>query len=596
MDRSRLMGIPNNTKIETRALSVLANVINEHTTMEHDFNYMDKEKAWDGYIWIYKGYDDNSKKNFDDKIPVQIKGHVDSKKKYINKQRITYPVNLEDLNIYFHDRGVLYFQIFISEDGKKNAIFYSSLFPSKIKGYLEKANRKTNRSTINIQFIKLEKKPEKLDIVVKQFSKESRMQGFGSGQIVQNTIMLKDMDKITSFTATAVGVRNEYEFVQRLSSGDVCFYGTKEGNPFKVPLEWQENEEFFICKEVHQKISMGQTFYYEKYKVQISSNGDTILILSKNLNINLTKGKFHFEVQTDINDLARDAKFILEMINNTEFKIDSMPFKYQNLEIPKELEEELNFFIELSDTLSMIEFDYDKPFKELSSKTRKELVDIVGLKNGIHNKYFTSQIHIYNWKLENKYIPIIIIRNENDEKNELANAIYSRKNQMFVKNEEDEYFKVPILGNIDIQVLSNLYYYNYDYFYEQINKADINEFTLDKLNNLALRLIQAYDNNQDEKLLEIALYQLEKLKNIEGEKVDYIINKLQIKKRLKKLTDEDIRKLKSLDDSDFQVLCGINVLLENREKAKFYYEKLDKETQAFFAEYPIYNLYKKLIN
>ncbi|MDR3598075.1 hypothetical protein [Clostridium sp.] len=590
------MSIPNNTKIETRALNALENVIDEHTTMEHDFNYMDKEMAWDGYIWIYKGYNVSNKKNFDDKLPVQIKGHVDNEKKYINKQRITYPVDLDDLNIYFHDRGVLYFQIFISGDGKKKEIFYSSLFPSKIKSYLEEAKRRKNRSTINIQFIKLEKKPEKLDIVAKQFSKESRMQGFGSGQIVQNTIMLKDMDKITSFTATAVGVRNEYEFVQRVSSGDVCFYGTKEGSPFKVPLEWQENEEFFICKEVHQKISMGQTFYYEKYKVQTSSNGDTILVLSKNLNINLTKGKFHFEVQTDINDLARDAKFILAMINNSEFKIDGIPFKYQNLKMPKELEAELNFFIELSDTLSMIEFDYNKPFRELLSKTRKELVDIVDLKNGIHNKYFTNQIHIYNWKLENKYIPVIAIRNENDEKNKLINAIYSKENQMFVKNEKDEYFKVPILNNIDVQVLSNLYYYNYNYFYEQIDKADINEFTVNKLNNVALRLVQAYDNNQDKKLLEIALYQLDKLKNIEGKKAYYIINKLQIKKRLKELTDEDIREIKSLDDSDFQILCAINVLLENKEKAKFYYDKLDKETQKFFADYPIYNLYKKLIN
>lgn len=590
------MGIPSNTKIENRALNALEIVIDDHTTMEYKFNSMDKEMAWDGYISIFKGHNVRDKKNFDDKVPVQIKGHVDNEKKYINKQRITYPVDLDDLNIYFHDRGVLYFQIFISGDGKRKEIFYSSLFPSKIKGYLEEAERRKNRSTINIQFIKLEKEPEKLYIVAKQFSKESRMQGFGSGQIVQNTIMLKDIDKITSFTATAVGVNNGYEFVQRLSSGDVCFYGAKEGSPFKVPLEWQDQGEFFLCKELHRKISIAQTFYYEKYEVQTSSNGDTILFLSNNLNINLTKGKFHFDVQTDINDLARDAKFILAMINNSEFKIDGIPFKYQNLKIPKELEGELNFFIELSDTLSMIEFDYNKPFKELLSKTRKELVDIVDLKNGIHNKYFTNQIHIYNWKLENKYIPVIAIRNENDEKNKLINAIYSKENQMFVKNENDEYFKVPILDNIDVQVLSNLYYYNYNYFYEQIDRSDINEFTVNKLNNVALRLVQAYDNNKDEKLLEIALYQLDKLKDLEGEKVYYIINELQIKKRLNELTDEDIRKLKSLDDSDFQILCGINVLLENKEKAKFYYNKLDKDIQVFFAEYPIYNLYKRLIN
>ena len=64
---------------------------------------------------------------------------------------------------------------------------------------------------------------EDIYIIAKQFSNESWKQGSGRGQLVPKTIMLKDMDKVTSVTATAVGVKNEYEFLQRLSTGDVCF-------------------------------------------------------------------------------------------------------------------------------------------------------------------------------------------------------------------------------------------------------------------------------------------------------------------------------------------------------------------------------------
>lgn len=43
-----------NSKIEKRAIEALENIINKHYTMDHQFNSMDKEMSWDGYIWIYK--------------------------------------------------------------------------------------------------------------------------------------------------------------------------------------------------------------------------------------------------------------------------------------------------------------------------------------------------------------------------------------------------------------------------------------------------------------------------------------------------------------------------------------------------------------
>lgn len=143
------------------------------------------------------------------------------------------------LNMYFNDRGVLYFQIFISKDGQRKEIFYASLFPSKIKKYLEEIKRKGNKGSIKIPFLKLNKGD--IYIVTKRFSNESWKQGSGTrGQLVPKTIMLKDMDKVTSVTATVVGVRNEYEFLQRLSTGDVCFYGTMKENEFQIPLEWSD--------------------------------------------------------------------------------------------------------------------------------------------------------------------------------------------------------------------------------------------------------------------------------------------------------------------------------------------------------------------
>ena len=100
------MCCPSNTKIENRAIGVLQNIINAHLTMDAQFNSHDKEMSWDGYIYIYKKNDGNiSKYNFDDKVPVQIKGHIDRENRYLKKQRITYQVELEDLKYIFMTEG-----------------------------------------------------------------------------------------------------------------------------------------------------------------------------------------------------------------------------------------------------------------------------------------------------------------------------------------------------------------------------------------------------------------------------------------------------------------------------------------------------------
>ena len=100
-------------------VNTLESVIDDHLTMDYQFNSGDKEMSWDGYIDIFKENNgDLSKKNFDDRIPVQIKGHIDEKQRYINKDKITYAVELDDLRAYRTEKGVLYFQIFLF-DGQR---------------------------------------------------------------------------------------------------------------------------------------------------------------------------------------------------------------------------------------------------------------------------------------------------------------------------------------------------------------------------------------------------------------------------------------------------------------------------------------------
>ena len=165
---------------------------------------------------------------------------------------------------------------------------------------------------------------------------------------------------------------------------------------------------------------------------------------------------------------------------------------------------------------------------------------------------------------------------------------------MAIINDKGEYYKVPLFGHADREILANLYYYNYARFYEQIDSADVNVYTLDSLNHTALRLIQAYDINRDEKLLDIAEYQLKKIEEFEKNKIYYKINMLQIIKRRGLFSNKEIMILKGLNTENLQEMFGINVLLEDKEKARKIYGQMSKEEQEFIAEYPIYYLYQNL--
>lgn len=74
------------------------------------------------------------------------------------------------------------------------------------------------------------------------------------------------------------------------------------------------------------------------------------------------------------------------------------------------------------------------------------------------------------------------------------------------------------------------------------------------------------------------------------------MNQLQIRKRKGISNEDDIMTLKNIETDDAGLLCGINILLEEKEKAKSYYNKMTSEEHELFNNYPIYHLYKNLLN
>lgn len=586
------MQIPS-TKTEHRAINALEAIIDEHSTMEHQINGNDKEMSWDGYIWIYKKNNgDQSKPNFDARIPVQIKGHHDPEHRYIGKERISYSVELADLEAYATEKGVLYFQIFV--DGKNSEIFYVSLYPSRIADYLEVAIGKGNTATYRIPFIRLEKNAEKLYVIAKQFSDEAKKQGSAYTPLVQDRIRRIDFDKLISINLSVVGARNSYNALLRLSSGDVCLYGKTDGDKYFRPLEWHDSSKFFAGREVVQTVSVEDEVFYTQYNCVADSDGGMMLKLSPNLELKLTEGTFSFKINSNIKELGHDAKFLLRLKNANAFAIQGHVFMFSDSKITSDFEKRLEYIVDLYDTLEMIGFDLNTQISQYTEEQQLQFVKLVNLRLGAYNGQLKEDISRYNWKFGEKYYPLLVCKK--DGRTELTSSLYTKSFVVLIPSKDgadERGYKIPLFIYNDVNVLSNLYVCDYDAFCQQIDDSDINEITADALIECSLILINVYDRNSDNHFLDLADYLLHKLEPY-VQKDLLLLNLMQIKKRKIGLNGDDIEQIMSIDSDEIHILFGKNVLLGNKQHAKQYFDKFSKEDKERYNQFPIYELYRHM--
>lgn len=578
----------NTIKIEKRAIHFLEESIVDCDYLDSSINSMDKELSWDGYIYIYcdKKF---SNKSFDDKIPVQVKGHWDTQKKEIYKKNIQYPVDLYVLENYYNDRGVLYFKIVMNEDRKE--IFYSILYPSKIKGYLDEARRKKNKKHINIVLTKLQPKASEMLRICRQFSLESNKQGSGRGQIVPKTVCLNDIGKYKSLQATAVGTQNPIEFAKRVSVGDVCFY-VKDSSDIWFPVSANDVTKCFVGQHVVRDISVGGRVFYSEYEIICGTDDSFSIRVSPNLVLHCSKGKIDFKENGTLEKLNNDALFLKTMANSKQIEVAGVPLTYDNGKMPQEMIDEWDFIIDLYKICKMANMKIQIPLNAFSTYDRKYAERLVDILHG-KIKVNADMLYTYEMKIAGKIYPFLICK---DRKGEIQfiNRIYESRYQGYVKVDAKQY-KVPMFCDLPKEIFGRLYKYDYADLRYQVENTDYNFNTIGTLNNAVIALIGAYDISNESELLEIAEMMLNKMQEVDSTIIYAHINEWQIKKRKNILSNDDLNKMNNLlrnNDKDAQVNCAIYALLDDKENAQKYFNNMSEKEKENFIEFPIYKYVK----
>lgn len=552
---------------------------------DYTFYSGDKNMSWDGEIFLYLD-EQFSKKNWDDKIPVQIKGTVDNCGKTINKRRIQHSANIDDLKCYYRDRGVLYFKIVISDKTKKGVLFYCSLFPTKLKSILDKAERKKNKSKISITLERLDDNPRSLYLILKQFSYESRLQGSGVGQIVTNTITTDKLQELSDIRFTAIGANTMFDTIKRIGSGDISFYGKFQYDSIWFPIEYQSGALYSACEEIYRDITINQQTFYKQYKLICDSDGKVEVVLSENISIRVSDLKVNFKLNGKLSSIFNDVSFIEALSRYHYFSINDNKIDFKSINIDKEMSDLLIFVKNINELFEMIDVKLEVEFNELKDDDFQVLRYMNRIIKGEVKLSGNQKNRIFNMRIQGKYIPLVIQCESNQIT--IINRIYDSDLSLVAIGDNEEY-RVPNISGIPGEILAELYEFNVEDLKKQIQRTDVNIYTADILNECAIELIRAFDITDDVMYIKMAMQCLDMLIIQYPQNPVYLINIYQIKMRQRSFESIDLEKLDNIliKDTDVQLKCCLLILKGKKVEAKRLIDTFDSKEKEKFMSYPI---------
>lgn len=568
-------------KTEKTALNKIEILLDELECFDYKFNEDDTGISWDGYIDLYHGNIDD-KGNFDTRIDVQIKGRSTTNKKLQDKWK--FDIDKKDLENYNKIDGTLFLAVRFLKNGDYK-IYYKFLLPKNIIDLLKEPTNTKNEIKVTLKEVK-----DKLHLerICRNFSLDKETQKKLSKEIFNSSALSIENNKIGTFSTWSRG-----EFNPLTVLGEEKFIYVLDENQNIIEVECAEITEVVQGLNLTIK-SKSNKIYYTTIKHSTEIDGTQKINFGKAFCLLDNPKKFSIKLSGTLNERIKQLEFINDIIDNNGFFIGK---KSITLTLTEEDKKKYNRLYEMY--LKLFNFcqkhKIDKDIN-IDTWTNKDINQFLIWIDAIDNK---KKITVKEWdismlgsiqikdirfsifadKLEDSSFQIYSIWNddtkdhyqfrygENDEE-----AIYTKK--FFSVLNKDAYMS----DDIDIEEMKKIY---------EENSLENGEETL--LNLQALEIIKAYDTNGKIELLDYAKYLLKKISTYNTISDIARINYLQIEKRLRNLTEEEIEELIEIRNRNEGSFFNIstNLLIGNENEAKIEFKKLSQKEKEIFLEYPI---------
>ncbi len=588
--------------IETLSINAVRDSIVVSDFLDQFIADNDKEPSWDGFVYIYN---DKSKKKdkLKGRLPVQVKGTENND---FSKEEISFSVSTVDLNNYLYDGGVVFFVVYIGNNGLRKQIYYSELPPIKLRVYLASAKDQKSKS------IKLKKFPtdpnEKAMIFFQCLENCQKQASFSSAQLLSLEELEKQgvLEGITVPVSTVSGVDPK----TALLKNEVYIYAKIKGSAIPQPLE-AIPQRLVTQEEKDAMITVGDRLFYTKVRI-VQDATSTTTVLGESFSIKAPKDgsavKINYKNSDKLRTLAVDLDFLISYIevgsfrwNGHEFPFDYDGADFSNFKLEKE-KTRLEYCKKVVSLLNLLGCKRDLCIKSLTDKDWKHLsylvTALIDKKPVEHLKTDLPAIMC----IDISDLKFIVCLQKIEGKEDAYNIFDFFKTEMSLVYENETGEKMPIsqyaiLHADDLIKADNI---RYDVLLPSFQKTEQHKETITRANYFLLELLEAYDkSNSNTEILTVARAFSDWIFNTNDESLPYdvkLLNKLQIEKRERPLTIDEVKeifRIVEMPATREDVLVGAYLLLDQQAAAELHFEKLDTTMQEEFKKYPIFHFWKE---
>jgi len=581
------MSTLSNNNIDGMSVGILSTYTNSAALLEGDLTYHDKGILWDGEIKVFGDAKIHSKETFIDRIPVQVKGHEVSR----YQGKCTHLIPVIDLQKYKADGGILYFVTMIKSITNYRC-YYRILLPSNIENYIKNSNGK---ASVRVQFKELRMDdPSHIESICNFFINERKKQ---IGKNILDIDSLKERN-ITSLTIDGFADSEMPNFID----DEKFAYAAIGGDMYPVSF----TEEFSVSTKIQKEVSINNCVYFKSYIIERLSDGSSILnfgnciSMTRKANGKKATIKFNGDDAT-IQQILNEKDFILALLDNPEIKIEgNLVWSQSKKNDFDKFSGKVKCIIEETETLARalkyVGVTLDITMPSLTLKEKSILKKINNINDGICKG---SDIGFKHIKINSEKV-ILLFYNENGIQkclNIFDREMYSR---LSFTTEIENVGHVPSSPYfaLDVKDLVTALNFNPEPIINNILSIDFHPELISGVIAFLLSLLKIYDETKDRRILNIttAFYENQSIMN-DGEVM--VINKYQIIKRERRLTDAENAELISLKNQfsdNIELVCCVNLLIDNISEFDYYFKKLNQEQKEKFVDYPIMVFYSKNID
>ena len=564
-------------KIATNKIEEL--VLKNSKFLSPYINSNDKTPLWDGNIYVYNK---NPKTNgtFEGKIDVQIKG------RQVNdfKENNTYSFKVETLRGYQKEiKGTLLLVVdFISIDNYK--VYYCNLLPVDLYQNLKDVKEGQKNVSLKLKEINENTALNFKNVCVNFYKNSIR-------QANKKIINESEFNKIEKLNFEVFTKKSEYE--EYLEIADVYTYAKMKDTHEEVVTvkgEWKS------CATIKRNVSINGRKFYPEYTI-IGKNAEELKVGP--ITIDLLNAKIRFELEGTPKKRIKDLEFISSVLKEQYIMFDDvkldLPFNDVEM-INKNIDiysKQLEYFKKIVKLFKFFNTEFDIDYNQLNKADLRNLHNLMSLYDGKFSKEIKElqkyYININKYKFV--FVPVL-------NRNKLYN-FYSQEmvdNTLCVIIRDGKKIKTSIYSNLLPEEYLNVSNYNEKIILKSFKNLELNDMVLDSINLLLISFLLAYDQSKDRKYLDLA----DKLSRIacknRNNDID-LINSKQVKYRKKNLSFKDKKLLNAISEKEvykenYQILCCIDILLDNNFTFDIHYKQMTKSDKKIFNTWPIYNLIK----